>query len=186
MPFNSFLSNLSYPVDLRVPPETIWINHIRVFFKKALLKTFRLVWHNVLFLFPVPHVLVILFSFKALFYTKVRPAGLGMPQSFSNAALHSRQYWSEDLKPMATSCILPEEETCSVGVFLIWDVFIIMRTPFDSWKNASWVTLSAEKSSTPQCGQLHELDPLRLDFQRTNWWLSFCFCLSFLLSSCVS
>lgn len=70
---------------------------------------------------------------------------------------------------MATSCILPEEEMCSVGVFLIWDVFIIMRTPLDSWKNASWVTLSAEKSSTPQCGQLHELDPLRLDFQRTNW-----------------
>lgn len=74
---------------------------------------------------------------------------------------------------MATSCILPEEETYSVGVFLIWDVLIIMRTPFDSWKNASWVALSAVKSSIPQCGQLHELDPLGLSFkEQTGDFLS--------------
>lgn len=85
-----FSNCLSICLDLLVPPEDHRNkSHFRVFFKKVLLlKTFRL--SGIYCIISFPHVFVILFSFKALLYTKVRPPGLEMPQSFSNAVLPSR------------------------------------------------------------------------------------------------
>lgn len=52
-----------------------------------------------------------------------------------------------DLKLVSASGILHEEGSHPVGISLdlVWDVFLIMKTPFDSWR-----MLRAVKSSTPQ------------------------------------
>lgn len=85
-----------------------------------------------------------------------------------------------DLKLVSASGILQEEGSHPVGVSLdlVWDVFLMMKTPSDSWR-----MLCAVKSSPPQL--LPEPVSFSLEFQKSNLitCLQLNFCLFFILNA---